>query len=78
MLKLFAFYSQEENIIAKCKGQNLIECLKYTIIEEKIFDNLLPELLLAITHVLNLLLTLFLKNQFLFKTSFQQFSYLEH
>lgn len=50
-------YSQEQNKLAERKGQILIDCVRSTILEGAIIDNLWPKILLAMTHVSNLLPT---------------------
>lgn len=49
------------NGIAERKSQTLIKSMRCTIIQGEIFDNFWPEILLAITHVSNLLPTSLLK-----------------
>ena len=50
-------YSQEQNGISERKSRTLMERVRTTIIGGNIPDNLWPEVLLAITHISNLLLT---------------------
>lgn len=54
--ELLAFYSQKQDRLCKKKSQTLIAQVKSTIIGGIIPDNLWPKILLAITHISNLLL----------------------
>ena len=78
MFEPSAPYFQEENGIAERKGRTLMERVRCTIIGGGIPDNLWPEILLAITHVSNLLPTSSLKGQSPFKASFKRLPNLEH
>ncbi len=71
-------YPQEENGIAERKGRTLMERVRCIIIGGGIPDNLWPEILLAITHVSNLLPTSSLKGQSPFEASFKRLPNLEH
>ena len=77
MFELSVFYFQEKNDIVERKNRILIERMRYTIIGGKISNNLWPEILLAITHILNLLPTSSFKSQSSFKSSFNCFLYLK-
>ena len=48
-------YFQKDNRIAEQKDRRLMECMRCTIIGGRITDELWPEILLAITHISNLM-----------------------
>lgn len=66
-------YYQEENGIAKQKGQTLMECIRCTIIRGRISDNLWPKIFLIITHISNLLSIFFFNYQSPFEASLNTF-----
>lgn len=71
-------YSQEENGIAERKGRTLMERVRCTIIGGGIPDELWPEILLAITHISNLLPTSSLNGVSPFEASAQSLPNLQH
>ena len=71
-------YSQQENGIAERKGRTLMECVRCTIIGGGIPDKLWPKILLAITHISNLLLTSSLHGLSPFEALGQSVSNLQH
>ena len=78
MFKSSAPYSQEENGIAERKSRTLMERVRCTIIREEIPDELWPEILLAITHISNLLPTSSLHSISPFEASAQSLPNLQH
>lgn len=71
-------YSQEENGISEQKGRTLMERVQATIIAGGIPDELWPEVLLAITHVSNLLPTTALNGRSPFEASSHSLPNLDH
>ncbi len=71
-------HSQEKNGIAEQKGRTLMERMRCTIIGGGILDELWPEILLAITHISNLLLTSSLHGLSPFEALAQSLPNLQH